>query len=450
MRRIDRETARSKTIQLAFFASLIALPGVALTLVAVLTLPALARWHTLDLTVYATAAANLARGKLPYRDFALEYPPLALFPMVLPQLAFSNSTLDVPGYRSLFLIENVVFSSCMALVLARISARYALPRRNYAALAVYAALIAVLAPLAPWRYDLFPALLTLLALLYALDERPAWAGVWLALGIATKLYPVVLVPIFGCYYLLTARKRALTRMALGLGATLGVVIGLCTLLGGSTWLSFLTYHEQRGLQIESTLGGALCLAQMLGWTQTAITFNYGAVHFVGSADFTLLKWLPFVFVGLYLAVLTLFAYRLRVQPTLTKQAQRQWLIYGIMAVLLTFIIANKVFSPQYIIWLLPFIPLLPLRKTIVFGSIALLTIIIFPFAYDHLLAMDKDTILLLNLRNMLTVLTIPWLMYDALALRGRWRAFLPFAHGYRAKKQDAFDQDRPTSGAKTA
>src|SRR5262249_6285705 len=71
--------------------------------------------------------------------------------------------------------------------------------------------------------------------------------------------------------------------------------------------------------------------------------------------------------------------------------------------LLVFIVTNKVFSPQYVVWLLPFAPLLPRRHTAVAGAIIALTIVIFPYDYGSLLAFQPAPVILLNLRNSMVV-----------------------------------------------
>src|SRR5207249_2134955 len=83
-----------------------------------------------------------------------------------------------------------------------------------------------------------------------------------------------------------------------------------------------------------------------------------------------------------------------------------------VAALLAFIATNKVFSPQYLIWLLPFAPLLRLRQASALLAICALTIVLFPFDYDHLLSMELLPVLLLNLRNLLVVALLVWLMVD--------------------------------------
>src|SRR4051812_8407972 len=153
---------------------LLAFQLIALLTVVLVTLPGTAQWHALDLSIYYKDSLQLLRGQLPYRDFALEYPPLALLPFALPRLATLGRRIDFIGYVWLFLIQNAIFSTLIALSIAQMRGL----RAAGSALALYALLVAVTAPLLPWRYDLFPALLTALALLCLLRQRPGWAGIW--------------------------------------------------------------------------------------------------------------------------------------------------------------------------------------------------------------------------------------------------------------------------------
>jgi hypothetical protein len=262
---LDRQTDRFLMLKTprssAYLAiGLLAAQLIGLLAVVFVTLPLISRWHALDLTIYYQDSLQLVAGQLPYRDFALEYPPLALLPFVLPRLAAFGQRIDFSGYAWLFLIQSAILSTLIALVIVRLRPR---PKE----LAIYALLVAVSAPLLPWRYDLFPALLTALALLCLLRERPGWAGIWLGFGVAAKLYPIVLLPIFAAYYLAGKNWPALARLALGSAGAVAATLLPFVLIAPGPLLSFLRYHQLRGLQLESLPAGAIALAHVLGLTR---------------------------------------------------------------------------------------------------------------------------------------------------------------------------------------
>jgi uncharacterized membrane protein len=400
--------------------SLVALQLIGLLLVAAITLPIISQWHGMDLQIYFNASRQLTSGQLPYRDFPLEYPPLALIAFVLPRLLTPAQPPDFARYVWLFVIENALFSTLIALALARI-ASLSRPERNAApVLGGYALLVIVCAPLAPWRFDMFPALLTVLALLAVLAGRPTLAGLWLGVGVAAKLYPAVCLPIFGAYYLVGRNYRALGLLILGSVITIAASLAPFFLLDPGGWLSFIRYHELRGIQIESLPAGVITLAHVLGMTPASLGFNYGALHLASPWADVVLKWQLPVSILVLGAVFVCCLGRFQVEWRLKGEIATDSLAAYLMIALLGFIATNKVFSPQYIVWLLPFAALLRPRQAGVMLIICILTVSIFPFSYDRLLSMQPSEVLLLNLRNALVLGLLIWLLVER-------RPFLPRA-----------------------
>ena len=73
-----------------------------------------------DLHLYYKSSLRLFQGQVPYRDFPLEYPPLSLLPMVLPQLVTLGQPLSFRSYLSIFLLENALLSTLVVLILVQI------------------------------------------------------------------------------------------------------------------------------------------------------------------------------------------------------------------------------------------------------------------------------------------------------------------------------------------
>jgi hypothetical protein len=409
---------------------------VALLLIAFLTLNYFRLQHLTDLKLYYNFSLSLMQGQFPYRDFPLEYPPLALLPIVLPQLF---NPFGFRGYVVLFFVENALFCILVAWVLWRIASSLRFRHRSMQVLVSYVLLVIVSAPLLPWRYDLFPALLTLLALLSVVAGHPVLVGdqrsfkrlytretgfprtlqnqfsgllvgFWLGLGIAAKLYPVVLLPIFSLYYLVKREYLTLLRVILGTFVTTGLILLPFALVGSERFLSFLKYHQHRGLQLESLSSGLILLINKLGGTEVQLINNYGAAHLISPLADNVLKWLPFTFLFMFgVVIFSCFNCFRREQARLGTVTTESLVAY-VTVTLLIFIATNKVFSPQYIIWLLPFAPLLRLRQIGLFIVICIATFLIFPFFYWKLINLDLDLILLLNLRNILLVTLMFWLL----------------------------------------
>lgn len=366
--------------------------------------------HVADLQLYYKSSLSLLQGQMPYLDFPLEYPPLALLPMVLPQLV-NLGQFGFSGYVVFFLLENLLLTTLIALLLLRVVSHYQ-QRQHFWTLRAYILLACLSGPILLWRYDLFPAVLTLLALLFVLNGRPIIAGMWLGLGIAAKLYPIVLLPIFAAYYLASRNYRGLLRLLLGtIGATCLTLLPFA-LIAGSEILSFLRYHQLRGLQIESLPAGVVSLAHVLGLTKASVVHNYGAFHLESPLASSILKLLPFMSILSFLGVTAICLGSFRHEYAMKGRITAKNLVTYTIAVLLTFITISKVFSPQYIVWLLPFVSLLRPRQLGLMLGIFALTMLIFPGTYDRLLEMQASSVLVLNLRNLLVVVLLLWLLIE--------------------------------------
>jgi len=353
--------------------------------------------------LYFRISLELTQGRVPYRDFGLEYPPLALVPFLLPRLATLGQPLGPEDYEELFLCLNVFLSVLTALCVAAIARRAYPARKPAVAVAGYVLLAPLMAPMLAWRYDSFAALLTALALLAVVQQRPLRAGLWLGLGATAKIYPLFLLGVFGAHYLAAGERRALLRLAFAALATVALVLLPFRFLAGDQWLSFLSYHQERGFQIESVIGGALWLGDTMGLVPVTWIFNYGAYHISSPVANALIPWQAALFpLGLG-GVVLVYLERFQEERRSTGEVGCNSLIRGTVVMLLAALVGNKVFSPQFLIWLIPFVPLLPGRTVALFAGIAALTIYVYPFQYQPFLNGELVPVLALNCRNLLVI-----------------------------------------------
>jgi hypothetical protein len=305
-----------------------------------------------------------------------------------------------------------MLSMVATLVLVRLASFFQPKRSVTQVLIVYVLLVTIASPILADRYDLFPALLTLLSLLCILKKCSTWAGIWLGLGIVAKLYPVVVLPIFSIYYLINREYRNMLRFLLGTMASAILTLLPFTLLAQGDLLSFLSYHKARGLQIETFPAGIITLGHVLGLTKVQWAFRYGAFEIVSPFNDRVLQWLPLVFILTTLGVIVSCFTRFRYERITYGEITGTSLVTYVLIALLAFIVTSKVFSPQYIIWLLPFAPLLSLRQVSILAAIFAMTIAIYPFWYYALLEFQPSLVVLLNLRNLLTLVLLLWLLRD--------------------------------------
>lgn len=391
--------------------SIVVIQVLGLLIVGLLTILKMVGTH--DLNIYYKSSLYLLEGKLPYRDFNLEYPPFAILPFVLPRMVALGLAKNYYIYAFLFLLENIVFSTINMLLLLQVVSVYASQRQTIRVLVFYTFFALIISPVLLWRYDLFPTVLTVVALVAVLSNRPTLAGISLGLGVAAKLYPLVLLPVFTLYFFTNKSYRAILNIWLG---TLGAVFlsFLPFIITTKDKLfSFLDYHKERGLQIESLPAGIISLVHKWGLIEVKTIASYGSRDIVSPLDHIVLAVLPLLLMIVYISMLISCWYRFREEKNIKKEKLKvdSLVAYTLLA-LLIFIITNKVFSPQYIVWIIPFAALLKPHHAILMLAICITTYIMASFGSFRQL--DYVKIVWLNLRNFLILGFSIWIFLDYL------------------------------------
>jgi len=394
---VARDSAESRAIPFVEMAI-----GVTMTLAVILSRP-----RDGGPQVFFEMANKVASGLVPYRDFDLEYPPMALVPLTIPRLLGGQTE---TAYQVPFLVFAFITTLAVGACIVWLADRgwSALPRNG--SLIAFAALFLAASPQVLWRFDIFAALLTIIALVAIASGRPASAGFALALGTATKLYPAFLVPVFFAYYAFGRKWRSATMVVFGFVAFIAALGAVLILVAGRDGLMFLTYQEDRGIEIESVMAGIVMLAHNLFRTRAFVTFGFGSFQVESPliATLTPINAVVMLVFGVILAVCLALAF------------DRDWRRHGVVkpmtlinfltASLLLVMVANKVLSPQYVSWLLPFGALLPWRKSLLLVVICALTTYEYPIAFDALRKFDTAAVLAVNIRNALLVVMFFWLV----------------------------------------
>jgi hypothetical protein len=291
---------------------------------------------------YATAIVD--QHRVPYRDFVLEYPPGALPVFAAPELLHSN-------YQRVF---QVLMAFCAVATVCGVAA---IGGRRAAALAVVAPL--ALGSVVLSRFDFWPTALAVWGVAALLRNRPLLSGVLLGTAFAAKFWPAALVPLALVWLL---RNRDARTAAAFAGAALATAAAwfmpFVAIAPGGVGASF---HEQLGrpLQLES-LGGAVLIAfhKTAGSTLRMIG-SYGSLNLTGSgADAAALA----TSIAGGLALVAIWVSFARGPATVERL-----LAYAAASIAVP-IAFGKVFSPQFLIWLIPFVPLVRARR----GALALL------------------------------------------------------------------------------
>jgi uncharacterized membrane protein len=188
---------------------------------------------------------------------------------------------------------------------------------------LFVALSPALALTATINWDLFAVALAAAGLMLWSRGRPGWAGVLIGLATAAKLYPVLLL---GALFVLCLRAGRLRQFGTALGAAAGAwfVVNLPVIaFAPHGWAQFYSFSQSRTTDYGSLW---LIIKERSG-------DSLSGVNEYGTALMLLLC------VGI--AALALYA------PRRPRVGQMAFLVVAAL------LVSNKVYSPQYVLWLLP-------------------------------------------------------------------------------------------------
>ena len=267
---------------------------------------------------------GLSSGKVPYTGHAVEYPVLIGGAMQAAAWLVRNVDAVIRG-REFYDVTAVLLALCaVAGVVA--TARAAGPDRRWQALLVALSPALILAAFVNW--DLIAFALTALGIAAWAARRGVWAGVLLGLAVATKFYPLV---VLGALLLLCLRAGRLKELAqtLAAAALAWLAVDLPVMLAApSGWAYFYEFSKNRGAD----------------WGSIWYMFEYFNVRGLGNFQLGMLNEMSAAVSVAAYAAIALFALAAPRRPRLPQ------LCFLLLA---AFLMTNKVWSPQYVIWLVP-------------------------------------------------------------------------------------------------
>lgn len=180
------------------------------------------------------------------------------------------------------------------------------------------------------NWDMVAVVLAVAALLQARENRLVRASALAGLGVAAKLFPIVILPLLGLAALFERDKswaQRLRRAALVTLAAIGVwgAVNLPVALAApENWAQFYLFSQARG----GTAGASWDVLGNMGWLVLGIPAKnlYATLAFgIGGAVIVALGW--------------------------RRHRDRLWLLAT--PLLAWFLLTNKVYSPQFDLWLWP-------------------------------------------------------------------------------------------------
>lgn len=291
-------------------------------------------------------AVQPARPLRPWRDFLVEYPPGMLAPVVAPALLTSN----FETYFFLFSLEMEAMLT-IAVAFAVATAEAMAPKAGGRALGLSILLTAALGCISVRRYDPSVALAIAATVYGMMTRRPILASVFLAIGGALKGVPLLAAPVMLLWFAARRDWRGLATCAATLAICLGAVGVVYAATAGPHAWDLYAYHADRPLQVETPYGGALLLLRAYSPSLMWAEYSFGSNNVVSAAE-------PFLrrISGALEIVALLLVYALaylRLRDPADDRSRRLATIWAVSACLVTFMSIGKVFSPQYVTWLLP-------------------------------------------------------------------------------------------------
>ncbi|MEU6860272.1 glycosyltransferase 87 family protein [Glycomyces sp. NPDC046736] len=299
-------------------------------------------------------AERLNEGFIPYRDHPVEYPVLTgWFMGILGQIAFRiGSVAGTDGGPIFFHLNAIVLIICGAAAIAVLhrirednrrtdlpgpspdpALVHARPSRPWDAMMLAAAPVVLVTATVNW--DLFAIALAMPFFLYWQRGRPVAAGVFLGLAVAAKFYPLLFL---GPLLVLAVRqKRILPALQSTAAAAVvwAVINAPVAYLWRDSWLRFFELNSERPVDWGT---GWYVLRGVTGWDalwDSEFVNDLYLVLFAASC--------------LGIAALGFFVQRnkMPMEDVVPRLAQLCFLVVA------AFLLFGKVWSQQYVLWLIP-------------------------------------------------------------------------------------------------
>ncbi len=352
-----------------------------------------------DRDLYFLYASLALEGKVPYRDYAVEYPPLALALFLAPRAVAPG----VASFKIALAVEMLLFNAATVLLVASVVERRQGLAQVPSRLAWYTVFFLLLSRLMVSRFDAAPMLLGFGASVWWFAGRVRLGGLAAALGTLTKMYPAV-VPLLGSIRDLSRPGPARMRGTVVFASTLLLCIASWLGLGGVRGVSAsLRYQVERSFEYGSLYSGIQMLVAKLVGAEIVIGRDHASWSSITPWSARLLTWVLPIQLTSILVVCGVF----------TRRRLGAGVRYSGAAVL-GLIITGKVFSPQYLIWLMPYIAVLdgPVasRSRRLFAAVCAATVLA-AACLNYVSRTSLWVILAYDVRNVLIAWLWLWLVF---------------------------------------
>ena len=339
-----------------------------------------------DIKFFYSFASPILEGRLPYRDYPVEYPVLAIPVFLAPLIAGTSYA----RYQVAFVVEMLLLNAWTVWLVTRQVAEAEGVERVPARLGWYTLFFGLQCPLIVARYDIVPMALGFVSVFLATRGRSILGGFVAGIGTLAKLVPaLVLLPLViepGGW-----KPKGKILASFGVTVLLGF-LGWWS-LGGERIITSLRFHSERGIEIGSLYASIYLVAHKVAGVMIGWSFDHGSININGPGTRIAASCSTIVLA----ASLVLVAWRGR------RSGPGQEFRFA-AAALLAYITFGKVLSPQYLIWLIPFFCVVDgstgstARKA--YLICCFLTNALYPYLFHPLCFFETQAVAVLALRNL--------------------------------------------------
>lgn len=365
-----------------------------------------------DINTFAARAGSfLMYGDLAHLAYN-EYQPGAIlfFLLLSPALLISQVS---------FVFALYAVNLLLIFVLAWLIYRFT---KSYLNVALFNLVILFTGPIVLHRFELFVFLWVALSIIFFERKKYVSSGICIAASILIKVFPVVMLPYFVLFLILsdTGWKRSIARYLGGvLLGSLGILFFYAGIFHGDLYKILIDFnnHSLKPIHIESIWASILSIYDLYQ-TGTPPAF-WGAYGISGINDTSII--LPkFFYNYIWVAVVGIFYAAVFAKMQMQKHARTLAfdlrIPYAAILILLTF---SKVLAPQYFLWATLLFCLIEIPRTerglrawvidiFLILAMGTLSMIVYPLNYSGLEALFKigthqDIFWIMTARNTLLV-----------------------------------------------
>ena len=288
-----------------------------------------------DIAVYFQYAMQVMEGQIPYVDFPLEYPQLSLIVILVP-IIFTMLTQDAGTYVVVHQVFMSVFDILTVLLVYLIALKVSDQKCAFIS-GVLCATAFSSAYFVLTKYDAFPAFLLMLSLFLFIYRKETSGYLASGAGFLAKWFPGLAIPYFAVHEHMSGRdvrticRHLVAPMVLVLAVTLPFAV-----MNSSGFLATYTEHA-----------GRTALAHSFCYYADFILENILGLSLFAQISLFLTAAVEILLIGYYYSM---------------KNTSAEYLCAFLFFSTFAFVILNKVFSPQYLLWITPFLAIFLARS----------------------------------------------------------------------------------------